>query len=81
MTETLILHHYDTSPFSEKVRVARSSTPIKSPPFASAPKLRPNYLVDATAATVDARRAGNREATWKNPPPMRRLPQRPQRGG
>ena len=22
MTETLILHHYDTSPFSEKVRVA-----------------------------------------------------------
>jgi len=43
--------------------------------------LRPNYLVGATSSTVDARRAGNRKATWKNPPPMRRLRQRPQRGG
>jgi hypothetical protein len=29
--------------------------------------LRPNYLVDATVATVDARRAGNGKATWKKP--------------
>jgi hypothetical protein len=37
------------------------------PPFASAPKLRRNcLLVDATVATVDARRAVNRKsAAWK----------------
>jgi hypothetical protein len=37
--------------------------------------LRPNYLlVDATVATVDARRAVNRKAAvWKNRPPMRQL--------
>jgi hypothetical protein len=45
--------------------------------------LRPNYLLVAeTVATVRARRAVNRKAAaWYNRPPMRRLLQRPQRGG